>query len=188
MVYKITKSSVFKDNPELNLIDEMASLTDQQAKYVLLAFDYGGPFSQLPSEANKKRSAILAGYKDASGNITQGGRDLVSGKVAHVNEAVKWFLSIQKNENRELLNAYDNMVSQMKDFMNRKKEDEKDWNIAIKLIKELPIAMAKKKELQKMLAHSLDMPDVTVGKNIEEDSTDNLSTLDQLNIKDQENV
>lgn len=184
MVFKITKNSVFKDNPELTVIEELMGLNEAQVKFILLAYDYTGPFRQLGKQACLTKSAIIAGYKDSQGGLSQGGKDLVSGKIESVNKAIKWFLSIQKNETRELVAAYTDQIDEMKLFLKRPKQDEKDWAIALKIVKELPIVIAKRNELEKIMMTTNETVEEVAAKPSDENT--NMSTLDKINIRKQE--
>ena len=69
MLFKITRGSIFEDNPELNNIPEFASCTSNQLKYVMFTYDYKSPLRGMDLDPRKKKACELAGYK-----LEKGGR------------------------------------------------------------------------------------------------------------------
>jgi hypothetical protein len=104
MLFKvIAGKDIFDLNPELRAIQEFENLTSRQMLYVILAVDYKSPFRKLAPLDRKAKAAQEAGWKmEADGKrLDMNGRNLVNGKVASVERAIKKYNMLQKNEDYE---------------------------------------------------------------------------------------
>lgn len=184
MLFKVTKEDIFKDNPELLAVEAFAKCTDRQLKYVFLTYDYKSPLRMMEINARKEKALKMAGYKmekDGS-RLDRNARKVLSGNVVNINTAIKEFMEVQRDVDREALLAIESQVEQIVQLAAKKNKELKELEMSVKLIKELPRLAETKKELIKIL-------DIRDTAQVEEEDTSTvqesqLSTLDRLNAQE----
>lgn len=182
MLFKVTKNDIFQDNPELSMLGDLVNLTDRQMKYICFVYDYESPFRKLPLDERKERAADLVGYKYEKGGkrFDVNARNLLNGKVAGVEKAIPFFLSLQKDSDAALLNAVESQIQQIVAFAVQPDKKSADIEKGIKFVKELPALRKTLNEL-KAIVEPIDDDNKLTSEGEEEVKV--LSTLDKLNIK-----
>lgn len=177
MMYKITKKDVFDDNPELRSIPEFDKLTDRQMKFVIFVYDYKSPFRNLPMEQRKKKAALQAGFKwsPTENRPDRNTRDIINGNVTSVEHASHKYMELQFDEDYENLKAYDEQLSEIREFFKKKEKSVDEMNKALAMMKAFKGLIIDRKELIKAL-----------GIREEEEEVDDvnereLSTIDVIN-------
>ena len=145
-----------------------------------LFYDYDTPFRELDKATRKNRSAIQAGYAKSkkTGKHTKKTQELLDGKLPHLQLAVRVFMGLQKDIDREAMEAYNDQIEQFIAKSKEPKETDKDWELALKLNKALPDMLRARQELKDLLGlRGMEIEDDTE----ELDSSLMLSTLDLYN-------
>lgn len=186
MFFKVTEKDVFKENPELKLIDGFKECKDKELKYVFLCYDYSGPFRKLPKTERQQKAMLAAGYewethgKYAGVDFKADGRKIKTGSNDRVEVAKKVFLDLQFDEDRDLLDSYDAQLEEFKEFLRRKDKNDKELDKSLKIMEKYPKLLAQRKEILEVLelrgvASEID--------DEQEDSGKPISTLDEFNIE-----
>lgn len=151
MIFKTDKDkNFFEMNPEALSLEFMPKCSSREAKWICLTYDYTTPLRNIPIEDRKEAAAKLAGFimEHDTGRPDKNARNTISGKVEKVVEATKEFMTLQHDEEQELLKAYTEQLSQSIDMMMKKDKSEKEWGICDKINKNIPNLLAAKKELE----------------------------------------
>lgn len=180
MMYKITKGDIFEDNPELRSIEKYAVCSSRDLKYIFLVYDYKSPYRNLPIEQRKLKALLEAGFKmERDGTRPdKNARDVSNGKIDKINEAIKEFLSQQRDEDQELGNAVDSQISEIRNFLKRPKETEGEWRIAISLIEKLPKILKDRNQIFEILELR---DNLEASLLVQEKEEQPVSTLEQYN-------
>jgi hypothetical protein len=180
MQFKITKDSIFEDNPELNSIPELAACTSNQLKYVIFTYDYKSPIRGMDLGPRKIKACELAGYKLEKGGKRpdKTARMMIAGNSIKVNKAIAMFKSIQFDFDKEILLGYDTQITEWKKLLMNPDKSPKEQDLAFKVMKELPSIIGKRAEILK----ELDMRGDIEEEVDEENPEDNLSLIDQINM------
>lgn len=180
MLFKVTKRDIREDNSNIDAIPEFEVCTSRELKYVFLVYDYDTPLYQLGMEERKMRAAEMAGYHVEGGGkrLDKTGRNLLNGKYPHVEAAVKRFKQIRRDLDREVLESYDTQLEQFIQKAAEPKTDNRDWDLALKINKELPKLLEQRRALLDLLNLRGEFKEEE--ENTAEDKLQ-LSTLDQVN-------
>jgi hypothetical protein len=173
MIFKIESTKdVFESNPSLKAFEKMSVCSSRELKWIFLTYDYETPLRNIPIYNRKETAARMAGFLNEpnTNKLDKNARNTIFGKIEKVNQAIEEFMSIQYDEEQDLLSAYREQREQAIAVMKKKDKDVKDWDLALKLTKILPDLLSAKKELEKKLG----MREET-SSSVEEES---LSTLD----------
>lgn len=182
MTYKITDNDIFEDNPVLKSNEKYNTCTSRELKYVFLTFDYDSPYRKLSLPERKLKALIHAKFKMESNGRRPDrmAREVMNGKVERVQIAIKEFLSTQKDEERELANAINQQLEEIRAFLTRKKETEGEWRIAVSLLEKMPKLLKDRKEVMEIL----DLRD-ELSKEADSITDDEpLSELEQMNAEE----
>lgn len=179
MLFKVTSRDIREDNDNIDAVPEFEVCTSRELKYIFLTHDYDTPLNQLPFEQRKERAAEMAGYHVEGGGsrLDKTGRNLLNGKYPHVEVAAKRFKQIIRDLDKEVLESYDTQLEQFIEKAAEPKNDNKDWDLAIKINKELPKLLEQRKALLDLLNLRGDFKETLVDSETKEE----LSTLDQVN-------
>jgi hypothetical protein len=180
MLFKVTTNDIREDNDNIDAVPEFVPCSSRELKYIFLTYDYDTPLKQLEYDKRRERAAEMAGYKMETGKakrLDKTGRNLLNGKYPHVEAAIERFKGIRRDIDREVLESYNMQLEQFIEKAASPKKDNKDWDIAIKINKELPKLLSQRKEIMDTLNLRADFAD----NQEEEEVKRNLSTLDQFN-------
>jgi hypothetical protein len=211
MLYKIRDGvSVFDDNPELLAIPEFTKLLstthlvedgarDRRMRYVILVADRRSPLRSLPEKARKEKAAQISGYGMEGNRLDKNARNLVSGAVEAVEQAISKYRELQYDENQDKLDSTNKLIRTNLTFIdsvnNRTEEQKKDkqygkdLELANKLSKQLPELEEAKQKLEQLLQITTEQkPEITTYTSLdlegeETTSEENLSLIDQINNK-----
>jgi len=178
MFYLITQDDIRKDNPSIDAIPEFAKCNDRELKYVVLTYDYDSPYKKLKFADKQKRAAIAAGYKKELNRdiLDRNARITTTGSNPKVQAAIRAFKDIQRDINKDILNAYDNQIEQFIQKTAEPKETDSDWKLALAITKALPALLKSRKEILEILEmREDDERDESINQVVE------LSTLDKHN-------
>ena len=153
MIYKVTQKDIREDNPSIDAIEAFAACTSRELKYVVLTYDYDSPFKELSFEDRANKAAREAGYHVEKGRdrLDKTGRKLLAGGFPRVEEAIFAFKGIRRDLDRETLEAYDIQLEEINQFLKKKKETDKEWDITAKLMNYLPKLLAARKNVIDLL-------------------------------------
>ena len=176
MIFKVDKNKDFFElNPSVMSFEKLPKCSSRELKWICLTYDYTTPLRNLPMEQRKEVAAKMVGFRTEgdTGRLDKNARNTITGKLEKVNEAISEFMEIQYDQENELLSAYKEQISQAIELMKKKNKTEKEWGIADKAVKSLPLLLSAKKELEKTLG---------MREEDDDDSADdtNLSTLDMF--------
>ena len=213
MLFKLHyEKSPFELNDGLKAIREFASLSDRQFTAVALYADYASPLRKLPEQQRREQAAIIAGWPMEGRRLDKNGRNFVLGKVKSIETAISKYKEIQYDKDRETLAGIDRQIHEIMEIVKEDKikaatkvTTSKDGNVtenidhelryklveaATKMAKTLPDLYRSRKEMMDLIGDKENVPelstftssDVMVGEE-EEESDQNLSTVDQYMIK-----
>lgn len=213
MLFKLHyEKSPFDLNDGLKAIREFAALTDRQFTAVALYTDYDSPIRKLPDLQRKEQAAIIAGYPLEGKRVDKNGRNFVDGKVGSMEKAIKKYKEIQYDRDRETLAGMDRQIHEIMEIVKEDKikaatkvSVSKDGNrtesvdhelryklveAATKMAKTLPDLYKSRKEMIDLMGEKENIPDLPTFTssdifidNDEEETDENLSTVDQYMIK-----
>lgn len=176
MLFKVSETPLFEENPELNSVPEFVGKSERMLKYVFLVYDYDSPYRKIPFEQRKNKCIIVAGYKlESDGKrLDKNAREIVSGANATVAQITKVFMELQGNPEKDTLAAYDAQICEWKELMQKKNKTDKEREYVLKVMSKLPEFMNKRKELLSIIG------DISSDTQLEEISRP-MSTLDEVN-------
>lgn len=187
MLVKINqKDSVFKLNPELRSVPEFDCLTEKQMRVIALVFDYKSPFRQKTQTDRWKLAFLAAGYAPEETKdkvFSMRCREMMDGKHPKVNAAIKKYLSIQRDEDMELLNDLQTHLENIKSMMRKGREDPAELDKINKLVMSLPDL----RETQRKIAAAAHI-DYSFGEQEEDDAQKNMSTIDKMVMDESQEV
>ena len=182
MLYKIEHDkSIIDTNPELKSIKEFDNCTDRQLKWVFLTYDYKTPYKGMKFEERKLKVAMDVGYKYEKGErrLDKNARNLLNGNTGTVQAAIKQFMEMQWDEDRETLNAYDQQLEELRSFLKEKDKNHAAIKTAISVMKELVGLQKLRRDLMESLGLQADITIEEV-----DDTTLSKSVLDQVNAEE----
>lgn len=144
---------VFEDNPELKAIPEFERLTDRQMRYVMLVDWYRTPLRMMKLEDRKVKAALMAGYKMERGGdrLDVNARNVVDGKVANIEAARKVMKEIQFDFDRDMFEALDLQIEEIKTFLRKPEKKTQELEKAISFAQKLPILYETRAKLKAIL-------------------------------------
>ena len=153
MRFKVVQGEDFFDsNPEALAIKEFSKATSRHMKYVCLAYDYDSPLASIPLKQRKIEAALQAGYKrDARpgyNSLDGAATRAVNGDVKAIQSAIKKFLEIQYDLEKETLKALEAQLAEFIEFAKKKGKDEKQLALAEKLMDKMPTRLKQLKQLK----------------------------------------
>lgn len=157
MLYKIREGkSVFDINTGLKNVAEFKKLSDRDMEYIFWVYDYESLYRKLPIGDRKFKSALRAGFLT---EVTSAGkvildrtaRDVLNGRVAKINVAIRAFKEAQYDEARETHLAYKEQIRQYKEFLNKKNKSTNELDKSFKVMKMLNDAVKMANELEATL-------------------------------------
>ena len=154
MLFKVVPNqSIFETNPEMEVIEAFMKCTERDMKYICLVYDYKSPLRQMPIIQRKEKAIIDAGYgmeKDMK-RPNRRAREITGGKRRVVQEAIKEFLSIQHDDDKELALAVATQIHQFQVFLKQPDKTAVELEKAIKIIEKLPQIKKNQRELEEVL-------------------------------------
>lgn len=183
MLFKVDYGSDIKElNPEINSFKHMSQCTDRELRWIFFTYDYETPLRKLPFDRKSEKAADMAGFKREKGSarLDKNARNTINGKIPRVTEAVKEFLELQYDQDKDLLEAYDMQIGQIIDLMKQKDKTDKEWRVLISAYKELPSIRKSKSELEEILGYRSNREEEHISSN------EPLSALDIINMEDEE--
>lgn len=145
--------NVFEDNPEFKIIPEFANLTDRQMKYVMLVEWHGTPLRRMKKDDRKYKAALMAGYKlekDGS-RPDMNMRNLLAGKVATIEAALREMKSLQHDSEQEIMEAFDTQIDEIIAFFKKPNKTIIELEKATKMMSILPTILQQRKAILEIL-------------------------------------
>lgn len=155
MLFKLEKETdVLDSNPQFKIFDEFSSCTDRELRYIALCYDYDSPFRRLPYADRSQESADKAGYKrEKTGRLDKNAREALSSGNEKMVKAIKLYMKLQYDQEKELLEALSTQISQIIELMKKQDKKEAEWDLVKKLTPELPKMISQKKELEVVIGY-----------------------------------
>lgn len=162
MRYKITED-IKKDNPEIQDIPELMAIPNRTLKYIFYVYDFDSPYRNMELSKRKNRALDVSGFKKESDGSRwdKNAREVYDEKSEDVRKAVRIFIDIQDNIEKMILQAYDCQLSDFIELMNKKSKTDEEKNMALKIMKDMPSFMAKRKELMEIIGNRVSSSGVT---------------------------
>lgn len=116
----------FEENPGARAIEEFNDLTTRQMFFVCLVADrdYDSPLRSQPERKRREIGVRVAGWPmEDDKRPDKNGRNLVNGKVAKVESAIKKYVEIQYDEEKAIFEAVDSQIKQSIVFISEDKEE-----------------------------------------------------------------
>lgn len=181
MLFKVTKGDFFEDNPEAKSNEKFVACTSREMKYVCLVYDYGSPYRNMGLQERKVKALLEGGFKmERDGKRPDKyAREVMNGKWPKVQDAIKEFMGMQLDEDKELGDSINAQIKEMRDFLKRPKENEQQWNIAIKILEKMPKILKDRKEVFDILEMREQLNEASVS--MSEEAEQPISELELLN-------
>ena len=177
MLYKITQNDIREDNDSIDATPEFVELNSRELKYIFLVYDFDSPLRQLSLKDRKEQAAENAGYKrENAKRLDRNARELISGKVKKVMNAIPALKKQLRDLDREALEAYDTNLEDYIKKIKEPKEKKEDWDLNLKIIAQYEKLLIGRKRIIENLNLRADY--------VEEEETaeeTELSTLDKIN-------
>jgi len=141
MLFLVTKAPVREDNQELLAISEFEPCSDRELKWVFLTYDYQTPYRQLSQNDRKEQAAEQVGYRRESvKRMDKTARQLINPELQkkhlpHIAPAIVAFNKMQRDLDREALQAYDQNLDDYMKKLKEPKNNKADWDLNIKISK-----------------------------------------------------
>lgn len=180
MLFKVTKGDFFEDNPETKSNDKFTGCTSREMKYICLVYDYGSPYRNIGLQERKIKALLESDFRmERDGKRPDKyARELMNGKHPKVQDAIREFMGMQRDEDKELGDAINAQIKEMRDFLSNPKENEQQWNIAIKILEKMPKILKDRKEVFEVLEMREQLNEPTISN---EDDQQPQSELELLN-------
>lgn len=202
MHYKLKSGEdPFELNPGLLAIAQYKALTARQMFFVCLVADtdWDNPLKTLPARQRREKAALIVGFPMEAGGkrLDKNGRQLVNGQIEDVEAAIKFYQSVQFDEDQANLEAVNKQIEEARALMSKDKEklagsDKKlMFDLAEKAVKlgkgindlvetrDSIVARIKAKKpinLEIVTGTSADLPDLDLDK-MDEDNGESLSDM-----------
>lgn len=183
MIYKVSKTPLFEDNPGLKSNEVFSECTERELRYIFLLYDIESPYIKMGFEDRKEKAALQAGYRKETGGkrFDKNARHVLDGKSRRVNAAIQEFKSIQRsaNTNFAVLAALQAHIDRNIKFL----EDSDDVSVTdmVKLNK-MAVDLEGLIQTKVNIERILDI-DGSLNDDIEEEVVGNVSMLDQYNVE-----
>lgn len=144
---------IFKTYPELSQMAEFVHLTDKQMRALIWFADYRSPLRQKPRDERMKLACLQAGYKpmqDKNTTLEFRAREIMGGSLEAWNTALAKYMSLQHDEDREMVDLVDAQVDNIRSLISTPTSDEALLEKRNKLINSLPELRETKRKLAKM--------------------------------------
>lgn len=152
MIFKITDKEFFKDNPEALAIPIFKSIGNKGMKFIALVYGYNTPFRKLHIPERKAKAIKLCGFrKTPTGRLSKEEKNLMESRGVAISAAIKEYMSIQFDDDRDTLDALDNQIKDFKDIQRRSGKDSKEIDQCIKISKAMPDLILTRKSLEDIL-------------------------------------
>ncbi len=176
MLFQVSQKPIREENPEVDAVPEFAKCSDRELRYIFLVYDYESPLRKMEKIPMKEKAASMAGYKLEKGGarFDKNARTVLAGRSTKVESAVKVYLTLQRDFDREVLIAYDSELEQFVERSKEPKATDAAWRISLSIMKELPMLLKNRRELLELLSLRSDV--VGDGEAAEDDGK--YSTLD----------
>jgi hypothetical protein len=179
MIFKVSKNDFFEDNPSAKAVEAFVACSSREMKYICLVYDYESPYRKLSISERKLKAVFEADFRiEKEGKRPDKyAREMMNGKVSKVQTAIKAFMALQPDKEKELAKAIDTQLDEIQRFLLRPKETEGEWKIAVSLLEKMPKILRDRKEVMDILQIRDELNNET---GIEE-SSEPLSELEQMN-------
>lgn len=180
MLFKVTDKDIRVDNPEIDAIPEFKALSDRNLKYIFLVYDYESPYRLLPLEKKKERVAHRVGFRlEKDGfRFDKNARDLMNGKNARINDAIRAFRDLLFDSDRETYQSVCDLITNIRDFIRQTSSSAGEYQKKVAMAEKLPRLEETKKSLAQILGIREEVVEDTSKK---DEQLDELSTLDLVN-------
>lgn len=179
MLFKVTPNNFFYDNPEAKSINEFRNLNSDIMKFITLVHDYKSPLRQLPEEERIEVAIEQISFKKTpTGRLSKTEKEIREARNEKINKAVEFYNKIQFDEDKDSLDAYDNLISDIKNLMRKQNKTESELKLAKDSVKAYISLLEDRNRLVEILGVRSESPII-----VEEESHDSLveSFLDNKN-------
>ncbi len=185
MIFKLGKKPLIEDNPELISFDSFNNCSDQELRFIFLVYDYESPLRKLPMDRKKDKAADTVKLpRTKNGALSKTSKSVVEGTNPRVKEAIKDFMELQYDREKDLSIAIDEQIDEFISLFKKKGKTDTELKISVGIMKQLPSIMKDRQDIYKVL---ISRPEYSVEEEEEEISEDDLSTLDIFNMEEDDN-
>ena len=186
MLFKVSKKDFFIDNKEAGVIPAFESIGSTGMKYISLVYDYESPLRMLQLDERKRRALEYAGFKPTpKGRPSKIEKELVERKEGNASTAIRLYLELQFDADKDLLQAYNEQIEEFKDLMRNREKSDKQLDQALKISKELPNLLKIRDEIKEILNVRADVDEFVtdVASDYDSDASEIENFLGGLKIK-----
>jgi hypothetical protein len=172
MIFKVSKNDFFEDNPSAKAVEAFVVCSSREMKYICLVYDYESPYRKLPLNERKLKAVYESEFRMETGGKRPDkyAREMMSGKITKVQHAIKAFMALQPDKEKELAKALDSQLEEI----------QKEWRIAVQLLEKMPKILKDRKEVLDILQLREELNTDSGMADIEEP----LSELEQFNTEE----
>lgn len=176
---EMTQAEFTRLTAKLLEIEEFKNLTDKMFRCLVLFADYKSPFRLKPREDRFKLAALEAGYSIDShhqNQLEKRARELIAGDNKYWNEALKKYMSMQHDEDREVLEMVDQQIDNIRSMVKTPTEDEAQILKRNKILADLPGLIETKRKLSRIMGKEEEL----MGS-VQEEQRQERSLVDEFN-------
>lgn len=175
----MTQAEFTRLTAKLLEIQEFKNLTDKMFRCLVLFADYKSPFRLKPREDRFKLAALEAGYSIDShhqNQLEKRARELIAGDNKYWNEALKKYMSMQHDEDREVLEMVDQQIDNIRNMLKTPTDDEAQITKRNKILSDLPALIETKRKLSRIMGKEEE-----IMGSVQEEQRQERSLVDEFN-------
>lgn len=176
---EMTQAEFTRLTAKLLEIQEFKNLTDKMFRCLVLFADYKSPFRLKPREDRFKLAALEAGYSIDShhqNQLEKRARELIAGDNKYWNEALKKYMSMQHDEDREVLEMVDQQIDNIRNMLKTPTDDEAQITKRNKILSDLPALIETKRKLSRIMGKEEE-----IMGSVQEEQRQERSLVDEFN-------
>ncbi len=184
MIFKVTKNDFFEDNPSAKAVEAFVVCSSREMKYICLVYDYESPYHKIPMQERKLKAVYESDFRMETGKQNRPdkyAREMMNGKISKVQAAIREFMTLQPDKEKELAKALDSQLEEIQRFLTRPKETEGEWRIAVQLLEKMPKILRDRKEVLEILQIREELNNEVGSADVTDEP---LSELEQMNAEE----
>lgn len=186
MIFVIEPSkSVFETNPPLKMTEHLSKLSNKEVKWIALVYDYDSPLSQMPTNIRKIKAGIMTGWEMVNGLPDKPLQTIMDGGNDKVNLAIEEYKTLQFDENKEALIAFNDQLRQYRTFLKQPEKKASELKLALEIQQKLPVLLRARDEIVKIVGMRANEDDFNIS-NVEGASAIDKVVFEEESLKDNE--
>ncbi len=171
-LYSINREGVVLFHPDvLNISPNLATLTEKEAKLIVLAYDYDTAFGDAPTEERLSRAR----------NLVYGAEEIPNLELKKYKNAIEEFCSLQYSSKKELVRRYERQLG----FLLKELDSDKSTKDLTTILANQKMIRAALKEITQEISEEMEKRKIVGGGNLSllEELHNNQSEWNRLKVK-----